>query len=287
MEKWKKLLTKLFCPPLWVLIVLIMLSLAAFIFPLIKWQPVWLVETILLFIFVYTLFVIGFNGFIFLENYKENIQKAVQRYIKDAAFRTHISLYISLAINLLYATMNLFSGLTSHSNWFWILACYYSILAIMRFLLVSYVNRVGIGNEYKEELKRSRLCAYILLVMNLPLTSAIFMMLNQNKGNDYPGALIYVMGLYTFYVTIHSIASLIRFQKYKSPVMSVSKVINFAAALVSMLSLETALLAKFAKEILEYRRHVIALTGTGVALTITLMSLVIIIQTSKVIKNEP
>ena len=60
----------------------------------------------------------------------------VRRYLKDIPFKTSLSLHLSLAVNLLYAGMNGFSGFFYRSVWFATLAVYYLFLAVMRFLLV-------------------------------------------------------------------------------------------------------------------------------------------------------
>lgn len=70
--------------------------------------------------------------------------KYANRYITDAAFKTHITLYRSLTVNLLYAATNAVSAIIYSTNWFAIFAVYYAIMAVMRFLLVRYVNRKGI-----------------------------------------------------------------------------------------------------------------------------------------------
>lgn len=54
-----------------------------------------------------------------------------------------------------------------------------------------------------------------------------------------------MVALYTFYITTTAIIDIIKYRKYNSPVMSISKVIKLAAALVSMLFLETAMFAQF------------------------------------------
>ena len=79
----------------------------------------------------------------------------VHLYLTDVPFKTHVSLYLSLGINLLFAAMNLFYGVFYHSVWFGSLAVYYIMLGIMRFLLLRHVNRNGIGTDvnYSHRLK--------------------------------------------------------------------------------------------------------------------------------------
>ena len=112
------------------------------------------------------------------------------------------------------------------------------------------------------------------------------MMTYFHRGFDYQGILIYVMAMYTFYVTATAIVDLVKYRKYKSPIMSVSKVIKLAAALVSMLSLETAMFAQFGNDMsAENQRIMILATGAGIAVTIVAMSIYMIARTTKEIRE--
>ena len=204
------------------------------------------------------------------------------RYLTDAAFKTHVSLYAALGANLLYVLVNALSWYCYRSLWFVVLGAYYLILAVMRFLLVRYVRFHVLGENRLGELRRARLCSVILLLVNVSLTGAVLMILYQNKGFHYHGILIYVMALYTFYMTTHAVVDLIRYRKYRSPVMTVSKVIALSAALVSMLALETAMLSQFGAEMTAQDKWLlIALTGAGVSAAVITMSVCMIYQTGK------
>ncbi|MBR6599099.1 MAG: hypothetical protein IKK88_02225, partial [Oscillospiraceae bacterium] len=189
-------------------------------------------------------------------------------------------------INLLYIGLNVVSGLLYHSAWFVILAFYYTLLAVMRFILVRFVNDTGIGNNRLMELKYSRLCGIILLFINLFLSGSVLMILYQNKGYEYNGILIYIMALYTFYITTVAVVELVKYRRLGSPVMSMTKIINMATALVSVLSLETAMFSEFGGEMTEKgKRIMIALTGAGVSIIIVTMSVYSIVKNSKEIKK--
>lgn len=208
------------------------------------------------------------------------------RFMTDIPFRTHVSLYGSLGVNLLYAAVNIISGVMYSSAWFYILAFYYSILAVMRFLLVRFVNRIGIGSDRFKELRRSRLCGYILLTVNLFLSGAVLMIMYYDKGFEYNGMLIYVMAMYTFWITALAVINLVKFRRLGSPVMSMAKIINMAAALVSVLSLETAMLSEFGENMSpENKRLMTALTGAGVSIIVIAMSVYSIVKNSREIKR--
>lgn len=208
------------------------------------------------------------------------------RYLSDAAFRTHISLFVTFGANLLYVGMNLLSYLLYRSAWFMILSCYYIILAVMRFLLFKYLRNNRIGKNRLGEFKRARLCAAILLTVNFALSGGVLMILYQNKGFEYNGILIYAIALYTFYITTHAIVSLVKYRKYKSPVMTVSKIVSLSAALVSMLSLETAMLSQFGSDMpSETKSLFVALSGAAISITVISMSVCMIYNSSKEIKT--
>lgn len=94
-------------------------------------------------------------------------------------------------------------------------------------------------------------------------------MVQHNRGFNYPGLLIYAMAAYSFYSIITAVINLVKFRKHGSPLLSAAKVINLVAAMVSILSLETAMLAQFGSDDdMEFRRLMTGLTGGGVCLTV-------------------
>ncbi len=251
--EWKKLI-KLLYPPVWIIALLVPICTAALVYTFIggyEAHPVAYFTYVLSF---YTLTAVVVRCIkVIPKHYKSAKQRVYdnpigEKFMTDMRFRTHVSLYGSLGVNLLYVALNVVLGFLYHTSWFFVLAFYYTILAVMRFLLLRFVNRVGIGENRFGELRRSRLCGYILLTVNLALSGAVLMILYQNKGYEYNGILIYVMAAYTFYITTLTIINLIKYRKLGSPVMSMAKIINMAAALVSMLSLETAMFSQFGKD---------------------------------------
>ena len=204
----------------------------------------------------------------------------------DAVFKSNVGLYRSLVINLIYVIVNAVSGYVYQTYWFVIFAVYYAIIAMMRFLLVRYVAKNAIGNSRVGELKRARLCAYILLTVNLSLSGAVLMMVYFDRGFQYQGFLIYVIALYTFYITTTAIIDMVKYRKYKSPILSITKVIKMASAMFSMLFLETAMFAQFGADTsMETKRVMIIVTGAGIGVSVVSMAVYMIVQTTKEIKQ--
>jgi hypothetical protein len=293
---WKGIGKKLLFPPIWLMALLVTGSAAALVYVFVKG----LEQSIP----AYAVYVISFYGLVTLTAYcavtmprqYRNIRQKLRantltnRLMTDRVFRVHLSLASSFGASMLYVAIHVWSWSMLRSWWFLVLAVYYSIMAVMRFLLVRYVRIQKIGTSILGEWKRARICACILLLVNLSLSGAVLMILYQSKGYDYPGIMIYVMALYTFYSTIIAIVNIIKYRKLGSPVMSAARIVSLCGALVSMLNLETAMFSQFGGDMApEHQRIFIILTGAGVSVSVVSLSLSLIRNAAKElrrIKNE-
>lgn len=290
---WKRMGKKLLFLPGWVMAILSLFSAVALTTVFIKGWEQSAIAYIAYVIAFYTLTVVCvFFSVVLPKRYRQIKQKIYDHplgnhYMTDRVFRTKLSLHLSLGISLLYVGINLWFWYTLHSWWFMVLAVYYVIMATMRFLLAGYVRKNEIGASILSEWKRARSCAYILLLVNLCLSGAVLMILYQSKGYEYPGVMIYVMALYTFYCAIHAVVDMVKYRKLGSPVMSAAKVVSLSAALVSVLNLETAMFAQFGTEMSVADRQIfIILTGAGVSITVVTLSVLLIARASKEIRRE-
>ncbi len=289
---WKKIGKRLLFPPIWVMVLLTIFSTAALIYVFVKGlQESWIAYVIYVTAFYTLSTVCVFLGVVLPGSYGQIKQRIHNtglghRYLTDGVFRAHISLYASLGVNLLYVGVNVLSYILYHSMWFVILAVYYGILAIMRFLLVRYTRIQGIGSNRLGELRSNVICSLILLSINFVLSGAVLMILYQDKGFEYHGVLIYVMAAYTFYITTLAIVNLIKYRKYNSPVVTTTKVIALSAALVSMLNLETAMFSQFGQEMsAQNQKLMIILTGAGVSIIVVIMSVYMMVKSIKEINS--
>ena len=290
---FKKIGKRLLFVPVWIIIILCILSAAALIWVFVGGRDAEPVAYVIYIFAFYALSVTTVWCVRVMPSKYRAMKKRIydnpvgKRYMTDAVFRTNISLHVSLGVNLLYGGLNVLLFVLYRSMWFMVLAVYYMILAIMRFFLVRYVRRTGIGRDRLGELLSARFCSGILLTVNFVLSGAVLMILYEDKGFHYPGVMIYVVALYTFYITVHAIRSLIVYRKYKSPVMTTAKIISFCAALVSMLSLETAMFSQFGQEMkASDQRLMVALTGAGVSVAVITMSIYMIVRSVREIREQ-
>ena len=122
--------------------------------------------------------------------------------------------------------------------------------------------------------------------MNQALAGIVIFMVNHNQGFDYPGLLIYAMALYAFYAVILAIINVVKTRRHNSPILSAAKAINLVAAMVSILSLETAMLAQFGgNDDPMFRKAMTAATGGGVCTIVIGMASYMIWRANKNLKK--
>lgn len=290
---WKKIGRKLLFPPIWLMVLLTLASAVLLTMVFVNGLDQSALAYGVYVLSFYTLTVVCvFCALVLPKQYAQMRQRIYDhpfgnRYLTDRQFRTKISLSLSLGINLLYVALQGVQWYVFRSWWFVVLVVYYSTLSVMRFLLARYFHRHEIGSSILAEWKRSRICACILLLVNLSLSGAVLMILFHNRGYAYDGVLIYVIALYTFYSTIRAAVDLVKYRKLGSPVMSTVKIVSLSAALVSMLNLETAMLAQFGADMTpESKRIFIIFTGAGVSVIVIALSVTLILRASKEIRRN-
>ena len=198
----------------------------------------------------------------FFKNFK-NDNKLARKWFEDARFQVNVSLYGSLAWNVLYGIFQLWLGFYHNTFWFCSLGAYYICLAVMRFFLVSHTRKYAPGEKMRSELIKYRACGIVFLLMNIVLALIIFFMVYWNRTFEHHMITAIAMAAYTFTAFTMAIVNVIKYRKYNSPVFSASKTISLAAALVSMLTLESTMLTAFSDGTMTAMEQKIMLGATG------------------------
>lgn len=214
-----------------------------------------------------------------------NLQQ-VQHILTDPMYRAELALYAGLAVNLAYAALKLVSGIAYHSVWFGAMAGYYLLLSALRFALLHHTRRSPVGRDPLSEWRRYRLCGVLLLMMNQALLAVVALVVYRNSGAEYPGYLIYIMAMYAFYAVINAVRNVVRFRACGSPVLSAAKAVSLIAAMVSLLSLETAMLTQFGSAgDPHFRRWMTGCTGFAVCAIVLAMAVYMIAHSTRQIKR--
>ena len=198
----------------------------------------------------------------FFKNFKKD-NKLARKWFEDARFQVNVSLYGSLAWNVLYGIFQLWLGFYHNTFWFCSLGAYYICLAVMRFFLVSHTRKYAPGEKMRSELIKYRACGIVFLLMNIVLALIIFFMVYWNRTFEHHMITAIAMAAYTFTAFTMAIVNVIKYRKYNSPVFSASKTISLAAALVSMLTLESTMLTAFSDGTMTAMEQKIMLGATG------------------------
>ena len=125
----------------------------------------------------------------------------------------------------------------------------------------------------------------MLLVLNIPMGGMIILMVQTPSGFQYPGYLIYLSALYTFYMMGLSIVNIVKSRKMGSPILSAAKILNFVSAMMSVLGLQTAMIARFSSDGEGYRKMMNAITGGAVFFIVMVTVVVMMVRSSKIKKE--
>ncbi len=183
-----------------------------------------------------------------------------RRYLGDISFRGRVSLYQGMSVNFLHVVFRTVVGIRYASAWFISMAVYYLALGGIRLGLVW----SGLRGGADEEKRAYRRTGWLLLGLNIPMGGMIVQMVLMGAGYSYPGYVVYLSAMYTFYIAIRAVVDLVRFRRLGSPLLSAAKALNLVAAMMSVLGLQTAMLAQFSQEGEAFRCTMNAITGASV-----------------------
>ena len=225
----------------------------------------------------------------FFKTFKDE-NKYARKWQDDTRLRVNVSLYGSLAWNALYGLFQLWLGFYHHTFWFYSLGAYYICLGVMRFFLVRHTSKYAPGEKMQTELKKYRTCGCVFLVMNLALALIIFFMVYWNRTFEHHMITAIAMATYTFTALTTAIVNVVRYRKYNSPVFSASKAISLAAALVSMLTLESTMLTTFSDGTMTATAQKWMLSATGGTISVLIVATaiyMIVVGTKKLKQLKP
>lgn len=216
----------------------------------------------------------------------KNENKIIVKLRSDTQLRINIFLYCSLVWNIIYASFQLFLGFYNKSFWFFTMAGYYYILAMMRFYLGNHTIKYKPGENQLLEYKKYSFFGWMLLIMNLFVFIMLVFMISFNKVSKHHEIITISMAAYTFTTFTMAIVNYIKYRKYNSPVYSAIKTITLACACVSMISLTNTMLYTFGTDVgEEFNNIMLSVLGFCVLTFIIFISILIIIKSHKELKE--
>lgn len=297
MDKWKKILWKLLFPHIVLIFFLFNASVALLIYAFYGENCPEIVAYISYFISAYTLTVVCARMPGIVKRVKGRLysNKYANRYLTEKELRIRISLYGGLVLNIAFAIFKVIMGILYQSSWLFAMAGYNVILSVMRFILV-YRDQISMRREsdYErklQELHSYKVCGWLMLLLNSAISVIVMIVVFGNQTIVYPGYMIYAIAAYTFYCLTMGIINLVKYWHRDNPIFSAVKRIGMAKALVSIFTLQVAMLTQFGAQDDYYNQMANTMTGTAVCVFITVMAVLMLkgvkmdLQTEREEKN--
>ena len=289
MEKWMKIGLKIVRPHIFIVVFTALVATVSLIYSALCLKSYDVISIVSYVISFYALIIVCFRipDMINLFKSVRNENEYVVKYRQDATLRIKLSLYGTLCFNGAYAALQLGMGLWHHSIWFYSLAGYYLLLAIMRFILLRHTKEYNPLQDMKKELNKYRICGMCLLLLNSMLIVILFYIIWQNRTFKHHEVTTIAMAAYTFTTFSFAIINIIRYRKYKSPLFSAAKAISLACACVSMITLEATMLTTFGTGNDEiFRKVMMGSSGGVISMFIVGMAVFMIVNATKQLKNK-
>lgn len=217
------------------------------------------------------------------KNIRDTLYKNryVKKYFEDIRFRNLVNLCLSLVINFTFIFIKFINGIRNKSVWFISLALYYFLLIIIKVVLLNNLRKYDKIQEYRVY----RTVGCFLMILNIILVIMIIQMVRSNVAVVYGGYIVYITAMYTFYLIISATINVVKYRKYNSPILSSVKAINLLTASVSILMLQTTMIATFGENNLDFMRRMNTITGTVISLITLGISTYMILKGQRQLKR--
>lgn len=280
-ETWKKIGLKLLFPHKLLIFFLVNISASLLVFAFCSKKCPEAVAYISYVLSAYALTVVCARMPEILKKAKSGIynNKYANRYLTEQELRMRVSLYSGLIINICFAAFKVVMGVLFQSKWLFAMAGYNVILSVMRFILIKTDD-----GDRLHGLRSYRICGRLMFLLNIAISVIVVIVVFDNQEITYPGFMIYAIAAFTFYCMTMAIISMIKYRSRINPVFSAVKRLGMAKALVSIFTLQVAMLTQFGSaEGVSSPGRQMANGGTGfaVCIMINLIAIFMIVGVKK------
>lgn len=152
------------------------------------------------------------------------------------------------------------------------------------FEIVAYIKKYSRGGtDAVRKLKTYRACGASLMALDIAMCAAVTQMVLSERTVVHEGVMIFVSAMYTFYKAITAVTNLVKARNVNDPIVQSLRNVNIADALISVISLETAMLASFGQG--EDLKALQALTGFAVCAITVAIGIIMIIRANSRLKK--
>lgn len=250
MSKWKEMLWKILFPGTFFVFLLFNAAVVSLSYVFICHKETEVIGYLAYILSFYALVVVCARIPGIVKNVKNGLyqNKYSYRFLTDKELRTWFFAYFSLILNAVFAVFKVVVGHLYNSEWLYAMAGYHMLASVMVFVIV-YRDRTHKETEEQKRiihgLHSYELCGWFMILMNTAISVIVFMVVFKEHTITYPGFTIYAMAAFTFYSMTMAIINLVKYRRRHNPVFSAIKRISLAKALVSMFTLQVAMLTQF------------------------------------------
>lgn len=274
-KDWKKILHTIFFPHTIFIFLMFNFTSAGLIYIFWNHLEKHLLAIVFYVIAFYTLVLVCLRVPSIVKNTRTGIYKNryAKAYLTDEDLRMRINMYRGLLINFCFATFKIIFGFIYDSSWLFAMAGYNVILSIMRFVVIFRSQAKGFTEEEKRRrgLESYYVCGWLVLLLNIAVSVIIFMVIFQKQTIEYHMIVTIALAAFTFYSFTIAIINMVKYHKQRNPVYAAVKRIDMVKSIVSVFTLQVAMLTSFSGAGTEHTvdtKLMNTLTGIGVMIAI-------------------
>ena len=130
----------------------------------------------------------------------------------------------------------------------------------MRFIVVIRSQKKGLSEieERRRGLQSYQVCGWLVMILNIAVSVIMFMVIVQKQTIEYHMIVTIGLAAFTFYCFIMAVINMVKYRERTNPVYATIKRIDMVKAIVSIFTLQVAMLTSF--------------SGQGAAINISLMN---------------
>lgn len=194
--------------------------------------------------------------------------------------KTMLLLIFTTLGNILIAIIKFIFSLAIPSLWFFVNACFLTVLSISRFFSIrNYGKQRNLNNEkVKKEIgyKNYLYNGILLVLLGIMYFFVSVYMYYKGTNTNMHEYLTYLVALNAFWSISFAIYGMIKYQRKSNPILKSVKLTNFANALTSIVLTQVVLLDTYAKEY--DLTQINGYTGMTVSMIIAIIGLYMIVN---------
>lgn len=192
---------------------------------------------------------------------------------RDYKFRLAVFAVFAFVLNVGYTVLLGVMAIVTKSSWYGAMAVYYILLSTARGGVLLQNKKDERRYKYdgvalkKEKIGTYKYCGIMILALTLALAVSVVEAVASGEGFRVPTWAVYPFIGVAVYRIVSAILGFVRSMRYPDMVARAVEHLNLVATLVAVLSLQTALLARFAPN---YEARVLNAVTGGLACLVTL-----------------